>query len=153
MSATDATDATSVTDAALIDAAKQVRANAHAPYSKYHVGAAIATRSGRIFTGCNVENASYGATICAERNAIAQMVAAGEREPVTCAVVTSGPLPGSPCGMCRQVLAEFAGDMKVVLVAVSSTGLPDAEKRTTLAALLPDAFTPASLAAADVART
>lgn len=142
-------NATAVTEEALIDAAKKVRANAHAPYSHYHVGAAIVTRSGRVFTGCNVENASYGATICAERNAIFQMVAAGEREPVTCAVVTSGPKPGSPCGMCRQVLAEFAADMDVVLVAVSSTGAPDAVKRTTLATLLPDAFTPASLAAAD----
>ncbi len=141
-----------IAEAALIDAAKAVREKAHAPYSHYHVGAAIATRSGRVFTGCNVENASYGATICAERSAIFQMVAAGEREPVTCAVVTAGPKPGSPCGMCRQVLAEFAADMDVVLVAVSSTGAPDAVKRTTLATLLPDAFTPASLAAADLDR-
>src|SRR5580704_7351856 len=89
----------------LIEAARRVRAHAHAPYSKYRVGAAIATRSGRVFVGCNVENASYGATLCAERNAIAQMVAAGQKDPIACAVVTAGPRPGSPCGICRQVLA------------------------------------------------
>ena len=118
----------------LIAAAKAARKNAYAPYSKYRVGAAILTKSGAVFTGCNVENASYGATICAERNAIGAMVAAGEDAPIACAVVTGGAKPGSPCGMCRQVLYEFAADMPIVLVA-------DGDRReTTLATLLPDGF-------------
>jgi cytidine deaminase len=119
----------------LIEAARAVRLRAHAPYSKYRVGAAIATRSGKVFAGCNVENASYGACLCAERNAIAQMIAAGESEPVACAVVTQGPRPGSPCGICRQVLAEFCRDMPIALVSDGN-----ARRNTTLAALLPDAF-------------
>ena len=121
--------------AQLVAAARAARLRAYAPYSKYLVGAAIATRSGRIFTGCNVENASFGATICAERNAIGQMIAAGDRAPVACAVVTAGPRAGSPCGICRQVLWEFARDMPIALVT-------DAGRRrdTTLAKLLPDGF-------------
>ena len=118
----------------LIAAAREVRQRAYAPYSKYRVGAAILTRSGKVFTGCNVENATFGATICAERTAIAKMVAADERDPVACAVATAGPEPGSPCGICRQVLAEFADDMRIVCVA------PRARLETTLAALLPHAF-------------
>jgi cytidine deaminase len=122
----------------LIDAARAVRKRAYAPYSGYKVGAAIATRSGRVFVGCNVENASYGACLCAERNAIAQMVAAGESGVVACAVVTDGHRPGSPCGICRQVLSEFARDMPIVLVG---DGTARGKRRdTTLAALLPDAF-------------
>jgi cytidine deaminase len=121
----------------LVQRAKAVRDNAHAPYSGYLVGAAIATKSGRIFEGCNVENASFGATICAERGAIVQMVAAGERDPIACAVVTED--GGSPCGICRQVLAEFARDMTVVLVGV---GARDGEsgRVVQLANLLPFAF-------------
>jgi cytidine deaminase len=122
----------------LIEAARKVRGNAHAPYSRYRVGAAIATRSGRVFVGCNVENASYGATLCAERSAIAQMVAAGEKDPVACAVVTAGPRPGSPCGICRQVLAEFSRDMPIALVGDGASRLK--RRDTTLSALLPDAF-------------
>jgi cytidine deaminase len=121
----------------LIEAARAVRLHAHAPYSRYRVGAAIGTRGGRIFVGCNVENASYGACLCAERNAIAQMVAEGQRDPIACAVVTQGPRPGSPCGICRQVLAEFSRDMPIALVA---EGSPRRRRDTTLAALLPDAF-------------
>jgi cytidine deaminase len=119
----------------LIAAARAVRKRAYAPYSNYFVGAAIATRSGKIFTGCNVENASFGATFCAERSAVAQMIATGERHPVACAVVTAGPRAGSPCGICRQVLWEFARDMPIALVT-------DGGKRrdTTLAKLLPDGF-------------
>ena len=104
----------------LVQEAKAVRERAYAPYSRYAVGAAIATKRGSVFVGCNVENASYGATICAERGAIMQMVAAGERDPIACAVVTSDDEPASPCGICRQVLAEFAADMPVVLVALGS---------------------------------
>ena len=124
--------------AKLIEAAREVRARAYAPYSKYRVGAAIATRSGRIFVGCNVENATLGATICAERSAIVQMIAAGEREPVACAVVTGGPRGGSPCGICRQVLWEFARDMPIALVGDGPRGTT--RRDTTLAKLLPDGF-------------
>ena len=98
----------------LVERAREVRKNAHAPYSKYKVGAAILTKSGKVFTGCNVENASFGATICAERGAVMQMIAAGEREPIACAVVTKD--GGSPCGICRQVLSEFTTEMPMVLV-------------------------------------
>lgn len=121
----------------LVQRAKAVRENAHAPYSRYQVGAAVATKSGRIFEGCNVENASFGATICAERGAIMQMVAAGETELAACAVVTED--GGSPCGICRQVLAEFARDIPVVLVGLNP---PDGESGhvVQLADLLPFAF-------------
>lgn len=130
-----------VVDSALLDAlverATIVREHAHAPYSKYRVGAAIATRSGLIFEGCNVENASYGATICAERGAIMQMVAAGVTDPIACAVVTAD--GASPCGICRQVLSEFAQDLPVALVAAkkkhSAVG-----RIVQLADLLPLAF-------------
>ncbi len=122
----------------LIDAARTARKRAYAPYSGYRVGAAIATKSGRVFIGCNVENASHGAGICAERSAVAQMVAAGESSPVACAVVTEGGRPGSPCGICRQVLSEFARDMPIALVG---DGASRGKRRdTTLATLLPDAF-------------
>lgn len=104
----------------LVQEAAAVREHAYAPYSRYQVGAAIATKSGRVFTGCNVENASLGATICAERGAVMQMIAAGEREPIACAVVTGDEEPASPCGICRQVLAEFAPDMPIVLVGQGS---------------------------------
>jgi cytidine deaminase len=124
--------------AALEQAAAAARKNAHAPYSNYAVGAALQTASGRIFAGCNVENASYGLCLCAERNAIAQMVAAGERDPIALTVITRGPLAGSPCGMCRQTLAEFALDLPILLL-VEGAG-PEASKRLTLAELLPHAF-------------
>jgi cytidine deaminase len=129
--------------ARLVTAARAVRDRAYAPYSGYRVGAAILTKSGAVFTGCNVENASYGATICAERGAIMQMVAMGEHDPVACAVATGGPHPGSPCGMCRQVLREFARDMPIALVAEQKGRL--SRRDTTLAKLLPDAFDGAML--------
>jgi cytidine deaminase len=124
--------------ARLVTAARGARERAYAPYSKYRVGAAILTKSGAMFTGANVENATYGATICAERSAIAQMVAAGERDPVACAVATGGARAGSPCGICRQVLREFARDMPIALVAEHKGRL--SRRDTTLAKLLPDAF-------------
>ncbi len=124
--------------ARLVLEAKRVRERAYAPYSNYKVGAAIATASGKVFTGCNFENASYGACICAERNAIGQMIAAGEREPVACAIVTGGTTPGSPCGICRQVMVEFARDLPIVLVGLHAGG--EVRRETTLAALLPDVF-------------
>lgn len=123
--------------AALEHAALEVQKRAHAPYSRYHVGAALQVASGKVFTGCNVENASYGLAICAERSAIVQMVAAGERKPIALVVVTRGPIVGSPCGACRQVLAEFATDLPVYLM-VEGHSAP--AKHTSLAALLPDAF-------------
>ncbi len=116
-----------------------VRERAYAPYSQYKVGSAIATASGKFFVGCNVENASYGGTVCAERGAIMQMIAAGEREPIALVVATEGDEPASPCGFCRQVLSEFAVDMPIVLVGVSGKEIL-ARKRTTLAKLLPMAF-------------
>jgi cytidine deaminase len=123
----------------LVAAAREARERAYAPYSKYKVGAALLTAGGATFTGCNVENASYGACLCAERNAIGGMVAAGHAKPVAIAVATGGPKPGSPCGICRQVLREFAADMPVALVAVDGAGRVK-RRDTTLAALLPDAF-------------
>jgi cytidine deaminase len=122
----------------LIEAAIAVRTKAYAPYSRYAVGAAISSASGRVYVGCNVENSSYGATICAERGAIAQMVAAGERTPVACAVATGGSSPGTPCGICRQVLYELADDMPIALVAVGKR--KRTRHDTTLAALLPNGF-------------
>lgn len=121
----------------LVQEAKAVRENAYAPFSHYQVGAAIMTKSGNVYRGCNVENSTFGATICAERGAIMQMVANGDREPIACAVVTRD--GGSPCGICRQVLAEFAMDLPVVLVGLES---PEGEtgKVVHLTDLLPLAF-------------
>jgi cytidine deaminase len=123
----------------LLQEAKAVRLRAHAPYSQYMVGAAIRTKRGNIYVGCNVENASFGATICAERAAIVQMVAAGEKDPIACAVVTAGDEPASPCGICRQVLSEFADDMPVALVALARDGA-ESGRVVRLADLLPLAF-------------
>ena len=128
-----------VTDG-LVVAAHAVRANAYARYSQYRVGAAIRTRAGNTYVGCNVENATYGATLCAERSAIAAMVAAGDAHPIACAVVTAAPKAGTPCGICRQVLSEFARDMKVILAAENEAGRIVAQRETTLAELLPEAF-------------
>lgn len=116
-----------------------VRERAYAPYSSYKVGAAIATASGKFYVGCNVENASYGGTVCAERGAIMQMIAAGEREPIALVVTTEGDEPASPCGFCRQVLSEFAIDMPILLVGVSGKNIVS-KRRTKLAKLLPMAF-------------
>jgi cytidine deaminase len=99
----------------LIARAAEVRQRAYVPYSRYRVGAAVLTGSGKIFVGCNVENASYGLTVCAERNAVFQAVAAGEKEIRAVAVVTSN--AGMPCGACRQVLTEFASAETSVIVA------------------------------------
>ncbi|MFO0675020.1 MAG: cytidine deaminase [Polyangiaceae bacterium] len=126
----------------MIEAAKATRRNAHAPYSNYHVGAALLTGSGAVVTGCNVENASYGATICAERMAIGQMVSRGEKDLRAVVVVTAGITPAPPCGMCRQVLVEFARDIPVILVAVDPTGgsSPDVRRDLSLATLFPEVF-------------
>lgn len=119
---------------ALESLARSVREHAHAPYSDFRVGAAVRARSGKTYVGCNVENASFGATVCAERNAIAAAVAAGEREIVAVAVYTEADSPALPCGICRQVIQELGPNA----VVVSTT--PTARKQTTLRELLPEAF-------------
>jgi cytidine deaminase len=100
----------------LVLRARQVRLRAHAPYSRFRVGASVRDDKGRVFAGCNVENASYGLTTCAERNAVAAAVAAGARRLLALTVVTSALPPAPPCGACLQVLAEFAdGDLPITL--------------------------------------
>lgn len=101
----------------LIKAAKESLKHAYAPYSMFRVGAAVLTRKGRVFTGCNIENASYGLTVCAERTALFNAVSAGHRNFTAIAVVTSGKSIAFPCGACLQVLSEFAPDIKIVLFA------------------------------------
>lgn len=103
------------TDDKLISAACQARERAHAPFSHFRVGAAVRSRSGRIFSGCNIENASYGLTICAERVAIFKAVSEGEREFDAIAVVTDAQALTPPCGACRQIIWEFCGDIPVLL--------------------------------------
>ena len=99
----------------LISAARKVRDNAYAPYSGFKVGAAVIAEDGNIFTGCNVENASYGLTICAERNALSSLIASGNRRPVSIAIVAKDGELCPPCGACRQVLMEFNPNMEIVL--------------------------------------
>jgi cytidine deaminase len=121
----------------LVAAASAVRKAAYAPYSNYQVGAALLSVGGRIFCGCNVENASYGLTTCAERNAVAALIASGEREIAALAIVTPGPEAGAPCGVCRQTLAEFARDLPIALAVEGDT---QPRETTTLAALFPHPF-------------
>jgi len=123
----------------LIETAREARAHAYAPYSSFCVGAAILGGNGRIYAGCNVENASYGLAICAERSAVCAMIADGEKHIRAIAVVTEGAVPSPPCGMCRQVLAEFAEDLPVQLVSITPGVMP---RTTSLAKLLPEAFRP-----------
>ena len=123
----------------LVEAASEVRGNAHAPYSSFTVGAAVLDAEGRIHVGCNVENASYGLSVCAERHAVAAVVSAGGRGIEGLAVVTDTNPPASPCGACRQVLVEF-GDFPVILA-----NLEGEKTLTSVTELLPDAFTPESL--------
>ena len=123
-------------DEDLIRVASLARQRAHAPYSKYKVGAAIRTKRNKIHSGANVENASYGLTVCAERCAVFAAVAAGDSADYDAvAVVIDDTVLPSPCGACRQVLYEFAPDMRVILATTG--GL---RKATTLRELLPDAF-------------
>ncbi len=123
----------------LIDLANEARRRAYAPYSNYAVGAALRTKSGRIFTGVNVENAAYPMTMCAERVAVFKAVSEGEREFDVISVVTRD--GGSPCGGCRQVLAEFG--LGVVVLLGDEQG--HLVKQTTVADLLPGAFGPGNL--------
>src|SRR5262245_5643403 len=99
----------------LLDAARDARRHAHAPYSGFLVGAALETDDGQIVTGCNVESASYGLTMCAERVAVFRAVAEGKSRIVRVAIVTDTETPAPPCGACRQVLWEFGGDIEVIL--------------------------------------
>jgi len=99
----------------LINAARNVRNNAYAPYSGFKVGAAVLAEDGNIFLGCNVENVSYGLTICAERNAMASLIASGNRLPVSIAIVAKDGVLCPPCGACRQVLMEFNPNLEIIL--------------------------------------
>jgi cytidine deaminase len=122
-------------------AAVDAQAHAHCPYSDYPVGAAIRTPSGRIFSGCNVENAAYPEGSCAETAAIAAMVAAGERTIVEIVVVTDGDVPGTPCGGCRQRIREFARpDTRIHATTARGVSIT-----STMSSLLPDSFGPERL--------
>lgn len=123
----------------LLEKARQVQARAWAPYSDYRVGAALEALDGSVYLGCNVENASFGLTICAERSAVTAAVAAGAREFRRIVVVSDSDPPAPPCGACRQVLAEFGLDL-----IVTATG-PSRTVEWRLADLLPEAFTAARL--------
>ncbi len=125
---------------ALFEAARDVREQAYAPYSNFPVGAALLMESGEIYTGCNVENASIGATVCAERNAIGTAVAHGGRRAKALAVVTDLEPAAAPCGICRQVLSEFADDLPILMASASG-----AREFTTLDDLLPHRFGKADL--------
>lgn len=126
---------------ALVEAARAAQQRAYAPYSHFRVGAALEAADGTVYAGCNVENASYGLTICAERTALVSAVAAGARGFRRIVVVSDSDPPASPCGACRQMLAEFGLDLRVLAVG------PSREQSWTLAELLPDAFTPHRLGA------
>lgn len=124
----------------LLAAARDAQARAYCPYSSFPVGAAVLTDTGAIVTGCNVENASYGLTICAERNAACRAIAEQAGRPL--AILVVGPTPGAltPCGACRQFLAEFNPDMLVLCVGASGETL-----ETTIRELLPNGFSPRDL--------
>ena len=125
----------------LRQAATEVRARAYAPYSRFKVGAAIRAASGQVYLGCNVENVAYPEGTCAEAGAIAAMVAAGETAIAEVYVIADSPMPVSPCGGCRQKLAEFGGGE----VPVTLGNLDGKEAHTTLGALLPGAFDAAQM--------
>ncbi|WP_215398891.1 cytidine deaminase [Rheinheimera oceanensis] len=128
--------------AALQQAAQQAAAQAYAPYSKFPVGVAVLAESGKIYTGCNVENASYGGTVCAERNAIAAAVVAGERKFTALMVYTPQQMLTPPCGICRQVIAEFFSPN----APIASCNHLHQQQNWSLGELLPAAFTPTYLA-------
>jgi cytidine deaminase len=130
-----------MTDAELVALAQQARERAYAPYSRFPVGAALLGRSGKVFTGCNVENAAYPLTTCAERTAVTKAVSEGERKFEAIAVVTA--TGATPCGACRQILREFGGRDGNLRVIVADL---DGNVRTfTIAELLPHGFTPDQL--------
>ena len=122
----------------LVSKAIEAREKAYAPYSKFRVGAAILTKDGNVFPGCNVENASYGATICAERVAVANMVSSGHTDPIAIAICYNETEFALPCGICRQVLSEFANEKEDLIVLMAKTD--GSYQETTLSTLLPGAF-------------
>jgi cytidine deaminase len=124
----------------LIDAARSASEHAYCPYSKFRVGAAVLTPDQEIHSGCNVENAAYGSTICAERNAIFQAVARGKTRLQAVVIYTPTTTPSAPCGACRQVINEFGPDAEIISVCDGPGVL-----RKTLSELLPDAFGPHNL--------
>ncbi|MGJ8695842.1 MAG: cytidine deaminase [Verrucomicrobiaceae bacterium] len=128
-----------MSDQELIKEALAARERAYAPYSEFLVGAALLGKSGKVYAGCNVENASYGLTICAERVAMGTAVSAGEREFEAIAIAVKG--GGSPCGACRQVLREFAPELRVLMSDENGTLV----REMSLAELLPESFGPESL--------
>jgi cytidine deaminase len=119
----------------LIEKAKRAREHAYAPYSKFKVGAALLTKSGTVYTGANVENATFGLTVCAERVALFKAITNGEKDFVKIAVVADKDEPVTPCGACRQVLSEFASDLKIICA-----NLKGKTKKYSLRKLLPEAF-------------
>jgi len=127
-------------DHTLVDAASKARQMAYVPYSKFPVGAAVVTVDGSIYTGCNIENASYGLTCCAERTAIFKAVSDGHRQIVQVAVVADTDEPVSPCGACRQVIMEFGPDVRIVLANLQGN-----QQVTSAKELLPGAFGPHDL--------
>ena len=129
--------------AELVAAARAARERAYAPYSGFRVGAALLTAQGDVITAANVENASYGLAICAERSAVVAAVAAGSRHFLSIAVAGNGPEPVTPCGACRQVLREFPEGVDLEVLCAGETG--DQLLTTTLGALLPDSFGPERL--------
>jgi len=132
-----------MTEDELVAEARRLREYAYAPYSGFRVGCALLTADGRVFTGANVENAAYSPTICAERVALPAAVVAGARDLALLAVAGDGADPVTPCGVCRQVLAEFAPDLVVLAAGDRGPALRLVLSRD----LLPHAFTPARLAA------
>jgi len=122
----------------LIDAARDAATRAYCPYSHYPVGAALQARDGRVFTGCNVENASYGLTVCAERTALFSAAAAGARQFTALALVGGTTQPAMPCGACLQVLSEFCDPDMPVQFSTLDAGAPN--RTLTLRELLPHAF-------------
>jgi cytidine deaminase len=127
-------------DRALIEAARKARERAYVPYSRFPVGAAIFTADGELYTGCNIENSSFGLTNCAERTAIFKAVSEGHLRVLTIAVIADTDGPVSPCGACRQVMSEFGPDARVIL-----TNLKGDITVTTVRELLPGAFRPTDL--------
>lgn len=127
-----------MTHAELIASALAARQRAYAPYSNFKVGAALLGKSGQVYTGCNVENAAYGPSMCAERTAIFKAVSEGERQFQAIAIVTENGV--SPCGTCRQVMLEFAPDMTVIIADIQGN-----TRLTSVRDLLPDGFTPDQL--------
>ncbi|TES90220.1 MAG: cytidine deaminase [Candidatus Cloacimonadota bacterium] len=123
-----------MTDKELLEKAKKAREYAYAPYSKFFVGAAILTKSGKVYTGCNVENSSYGLTVCAERIALFKGVSVGEKEFLKLAVIGPENVPFSPCGACRQVLFEFSPDLTIITLYNNEI------RSSSLKELLPEGF-------------